>query len=1285
MVVINPLTLLLNPPDSDIQASHKRAIIDAQQFANKLSIVVLSADKDEVDNLDDAKQDQNTRNQKLGVVEALLHIGDWEQACALINRLPPFFAVAHQPVAEAICKVIHHIIEPLYKRSCGLPSAIIRKWSKSSLPDSRGLDQATTFSDLLKVAFPMLSHLGPHLSCDTLLMAKMLRLARAFMHLQKKQGSALKDGDDIFRGFLTLVDEVLLPSLSLLPCNCCISEEVWSFLRLLKYEHRYRLYGQWKNESHVVHPKLIRARAEVIDRAKYIMKRLAKENVKPLGRQIGKLSHSNPGVLFEYVLSQIQRYDNFIGPVVDSLKYLTSLSYDALAYCIIEALANPERERMKLDDTNISLWLQSLANFSGTVFKKYQIELTGLLQYVANQLKACKSVDLLILREVIMKMAGIEISEEITSDQLEAMSGGELLKQEGGYFIQVRNTKKSSSRLKDTLQERRLAIPLCLLMAQQKYGIIFPPNKMTDDNRHLKLIGRLYDQCQDTFVQFVSFLNMQLSTDELSRRLPPIDQLIQVYNLNVESAFSLSRGIYCSAINAKYLELLKPDRKKQSQKKQSSQSQSQKTQHYIAAVEHVMTPLSERVAPIYPPKVWEDMSLQLFLTFWSLSLYDLQVPSAAYRRQTQQLEQQLNAVEENKEVVQSKKKKEKEKMQSVMQKLREEEEKQQQHVNLVLARLRHEKDSWFISKTQKHATMILQMCLFPRSCFTAPDAVYCAKFLLTIHSLKTPNFSSLICYDRIFTDITWPMTSCSENEAHRYGRFLCAVLDDISRWHADKSVYEKECFSHPGFVTVFRAPSRGQTNTTADQLDFENYRHVCHKWHHCLTKVMVHCLESGDFQQMRNALIVLTRVLAHYPKVIKLGQALERRVDRVCQQEKVKRPDLWAFAMGYAGQLKVKRKMWISEADFHKLDTDANKPKSNSSNSVKQDPGKAAPPSSNSGRTVQAVKSEHNQGKERSSNSNKDMKTEVTVKSENRQSRGGDDSRGNGRGGEHSRSNSRGGDDIRNNSRGGDDMRGNSRGSDDGRNSGHGSGADSKGARVDKKEGGSHSDRKAEKEKRESLKDAKERGSPMLGREKDKTRDKEPREKEVTPGHHDDSRKEKSSFLPRSHSSDERENERDVERMTAGHGHRRSAEPSPKHIDERDMKRRKIESCQTAKDPSHYHLTETCDKSHKSPAHDRSIEKLEKKKDRLEKRREKIDEDEIKEGKRHKSEDNIGKLSKVNGHEKPVRSKSKDKAKSNERDEIMNHSNRKSKKDSPPEKEKRSSEKYSSKKSSKHH
>ncbi len=40
------------------------------------------------------------------------------------------------------------------------------------------------------------------------------------------------------------------------------------------------------------------------------------------------------------------------------------------------------------------------------------------------------SFDLLILKEVVQKMAGIEITDEMTSEQLEAMTGGEQLKAE---------------------------------------------------------------------------------------------------------------------------------------------------------------------------------------------------------------------------------------------------------------------------------------------------------------------------------------------------------------------------------------------------------------------------------------------------------------------------------------------------------------------------------------------------------------------------------------------------------------------------------------------------------------------------------------------------------------------------------------------------------------------------------------------------------------------------------------------------------------------------------------
>lgn len=94
------------------------------------------------------------------------------------------------------------------------------------------------------------------------------------------------------------------------------------------------------------------------------------------------------------------------------------------------------------------------------------------------------------MREVVQKMAGIEAAEEMTPDQLNAMSGGEILKGEAGYFSQVRNMKKSSLRLKDALSEQDLGVSLCLLMAQQRYCIIYRET----DKSHLKLVGKLYDQ-----------------------------------------------------------------------------------------------------------------------------------------------------------------------------------------------------------------------------------------------------------------------------------------------------------------------------------------------------------------------------------------------------------------------------------------------------------------------------------------------------------------------------------------------------------------------------------------------------------------------------------------------------------------------------------------------------------------------------------------------------------------------------------------------------------------------
>lgn len=43
--------------------------------------------------------------------------------------------------------------------------------------------------------------------------------------------------------------------------------------KLFYYDfYRYRLYGNWKNETYAHHAKMIRVRAECLEKAKYIMK-----------------------------------------------------------------------------------------------------------------------------------------------------------------------------------------------------------------------------------------------------------------------------------------------------------------------------------------------------------------------------------------------------------------------------------------------------------------------------------------------------------------------------------------------------------------------------------------------------------------------------------------------------------------------------------------------------------------------------------------------------------------------------------------------------------------------------------------------------------------------------------------------------------------------------------------------------------------------------------------------------------------------------------------------------
>ena len=72
------------------------------------------------------------------------------------------------------------------------------------------------------------------------------------------------------------------------------------------------------------------------------------------------------------------------------------------------------------------------------------------------------------------------------------------------------------------------------------------------ESDHLKLVGKLFDQCHDTLVQFGTFLASNMSQDDYTARLPPIEALLSEFHVHADVAFFLARPMFNHMITTKY-------------------------------------------------------------------------------------------------------------------------------------------------------------------------------------------------------------------------------------------------------------------------------------------------------------------------------------------------------------------------------------------------------------------------------------------------------------------------------------------------------------------------------------------------------------------------------------------------------------------------------------------------------------------------------------------------------------------------------------------------------------
>ncbi|KAI8848005.1 transcription factor/nuclear export subunit protein 2-domain-containing protein [Chytridium lagenaria] len=745
LVKLDDLYPHLYPPDEDIDAEYEaymRKLSEQQKDAGRYNDSKLAeagalgddftAMIKERGSAEQLSQPEKIESEGL-LAYHLLAVGDLTHGKIILDRLPK--------LSSMYTEIIHVVIEPVYKEFRPTLKFKVREpppltklcpiferplyGKKYAAPRYKFFYEVGKKSPACvdldgaqRILRALLPYIGANLSRDPILLTKICRIG-------KEHVSNAGDDDKVKNGWLTIIAQYLFPALALSDQNP----------------------GLGKRDLAII------ARAGCIRDAKYIMRRLSKETTKQYGRHIGKLVHSNPAIAFTNILEQIQAYDNQITFVVDATRYLTELSFDVLNFCLIEALAE-NKERLQPGGTGIRLWLKALSTFAGNLFRKHSVELQGLLRFIFCQLVKNNIQDLTVIQELIAQMSGVKPIDESTDAQLEALAGGECLRREALFFDNARFTRKPSARLAKAFIETQLAIPFLVILGQHRKECVF-----REEFNEIKILGWLQDNVQTSLLQVSDFFATSSERDSFSKLVPSIVDLCGAYRLDPEVAFHIFRP--------KFMLLLK--KVEDANPKTSSQFNGATIMHDSSkidgdsrasmdidepnglAVEKAdiarkpsrLEGLIGSIDSILPEKVWTVLPQSFYLVFWQLSLYDIYIPRSRYQSEILKQRSLMDAMDAERPepgVSQAKKKKDRDRCLTMMQQLEKELKTQEESCRMTHERLAEEKSAWF---DPVYRNEIIE--LFMQYCF---DAIYCAKFVLKIHSLGTENFSTIALYDK---------------------------------------------------------------------------------------------------------------------------------------------------------------------------------------------------------------------------------------------------------------------------------------------------------------------------------------------------------------------------------------------------------------------------------------------------------------------------------------------------------------------------------------------------------
>lgn len=295
--------------------------------------------------------------------QSFVSLQTWKHLCDLYPKSFGF----------ALCDIAMERLEPWYKTRVSAPG-LLKPFGDGPSRDAEMSNDVGLQDIIGAVAEPLLMTVNSGcISERPVFYCQLCRVLASIIKEQEGDVELSQEAYDFFAKFM-------VPCLTLFPSNPAISTELWYALEKLPYTTRYRLYEDWKGSGleraglgmsptsskplPVVECEMAAGKA-----ARYALKRLSKDNIRDMSRQLAKVTHSCPLVVYGTILSQIESYDNMVEVMVEAQRFSNLLGLDVLGFSILSRLSGTtggvNRSRLKgmVNKNNVTRFLYRVQFF----------------------------------------------------------------------------------------------------------------------------------------------------------------------------------------------------------------------------------------------------------------------------------------------------------------------------------------------------------------------------------------------------------------------------------------------------------------------------------------------------------------------------------------------------------------------------------------------------------------------------------------------------------------------------------------------------------------------------------------------------------------------------------------------------------------------------------------------------------------------------------------------------------------------------------------------------------